>query len=127
MKKAGVFVLIIMLVGLSAFLLWEFAVKPIPPEMIFVTVELDNGCEYDDSTFAVEVYETGFVSKFKDGTANFSARSDHRVHLIANPAFPEVQYDGDLVYVSSSIILKSYCNVSERMMNIFKSMNETFK
>ena len=95
--------------------------------MIFVTVKLDNGCEFDDNTFVVEVYETGLVSTFKNGTAYFSARSDHRLHLIANPEFPEVQYDGDLEPVTSSIILKSYCDVSERMMNIFKSMNETFR
>jgi len=127
MKKAGIGVLILMLVGLSAFLLWEFALRPNPPKMIFVTVKLDNGCELDENTFAVEVYETGLVSTFKNGTAYFAARSDHRLHLISNPAFPEVQYDGDLEPVTSSIVLKSYCDVSERMMNIFKSMNETFR
>ena len=127
MKKAGILVLIIMLVSVSAFLLWEFALKPTPPEMIFVTAKLDNGCEFDESTFAVEVYETGFVSTFKKGVAYLSARSDHRLRLIANPAFPDVQYDGDLEPVTSSITLKSYCDVSERMMNIFKSMNDTFK
>ena len=127
MKRAGIVVLILMLAGLSAFLLWEFALKPTPPETIFVTVKLDNGCEFDEKTFAVEVYETGFVSTFKNGTAYFSARTDHRLHLISNPAFPEVQYDGDLEPVTSSIILKSYCDVSERMINIFKSMNKTFQ
>ena len=127
MKKAGIFFLIILLVSISAFLLWEFVPKPTPPETIFVTVKLDNGCEFDESTFAVEVYETGFVSSFKNGVAYLSARSDHRLRLIANSAFPEVEYNGDLEAVTGSITLKSYCDVSERMMNIFKSMNETFK
>ena len=127
MKKAGILVLIIMLVSVSAFLLWEFALKLTPPEMIFVTARLDNGCEFDDSTFAVEVYETGFVSAFKNGAAYLSARSDHRLRLIANPEFLEVKYEGDLEPVKSSITLKSYCDISERMMNIFKSMNNTFK
>ena len=108
MKKAGIGVLILMLVGLSAFLLWEFALRPTPPKMVFVTVKLDNGCELDENTFAVEVYETGLVSTFKNGTAYFAARSDHRLHLISNPAFPEVQYDGDLEPVTSSIILKRW-------------------
>ena len=127
MKRAGIVVLILMLAGLSAFLLWEFALKPTPPETIFVTVKLDNGCEFDEKTFAVEVYETGFVSTFKNGAAYLSARSDHRLRLIANPAFKEVLYEGDLEPVTHSMTLKSYCDVSERMVNIFKSMNETFK
>ena len=127
MKKAGILVILTVLVSVSAFLIWEFTIKPIPPEMIFVTARLDNGCEFHESTFAVEVYETGFVSTFKNGAAYLSARSDHRLRLIANPAFKEVLYEGDLEPVTHSMTLKSYCDVSERMVNIFKSMNETFK
>tara|TARA_B100001057_G_scaffold279555_1_gene279921 strand:+ start:225 stop:608 length:384 start_codon:yes stop_codon:yes gene_type:complete len=126
MKRAGILFLIILLVSMSAFFFWEYSLKPKPPEMIYVNVKLDNGCELEDNVFAVEVYETGFVSTFKNGDAFLKVRSDHRLHLIANPAFPDVRYDGDLEPVSNSVTLKSYCDVSERMINIFKSMNETF-
>ena len=94
--------------------------------MVFVTAKLDNGCEFHESTFAVEVYETGATSVFKGGIAQITARSDQRIRLVTNPAFKDVRYDGDLEPVAPYVTLKSYCNVPERMMNVFKSMNETF-
>ena len=127
MKQAGILLLILCLVGLSAILTWEFLLKPEPPKTVFVTAKLEKGCEFHESTFAVEVYETGATSVFKDGIAKITARSDQRIRLVTNPAFKNVQYDGDLEPVAPSITLKSYCGVSERMMNVFKSMNETFK
>ena len=93
---------------------------------VFVTAKLDNGCEFHESTFAIEVYETGATSVFKGGTAQITARSDQRIRLVTNPAFKNVRYDGDLEPVAPNVTLKSYCNVPERMMNVFKSMNETF-
>ncbi len=127
MKQAGILFLILSLIGVSVFIIWEFSLKPEPPKTVFVTAKLENGCEFHESTFAVEVYETGATSVFKDGIANITARSDQRIRLVTNPAFKNVQYDGDLEPVAPSITLKSYCDVSERMMNVFKSMNETFK
>lgn len=127
MKQAGIFFLILFLAGLSAVIAWEFVLKPEPLSMVFVTAKLENGCEFHESTFAIEVYETGATSVFKDGIANITARSDQRIRLVTNPAFKNVQYDGDLEPVAPFITLKSYCDVSERMMNVFKSMNETFK
>ncbi len=127
MRQAGILFFVLCLVGISGFIAWEFALKPEPPRMIFVTAKLENGCEFHESTFAVEIYETGATSLFKDGIANITARSDQRIRLVTNPAFKNVQYDGDLEPVAPSITLRSYCGVSERMINVFKSMNETFK
>ena len=127
MRQAGILFVILSLFGIFAFIAWEFALKTEPPKMVFVTAKLDNRCEFHESTFAVEVYETGATSVFKDGIASITARSDQRIRLVTNPAFKNVQYDGDLEPVVSSITLTAYCDVSERMMNIFKSMNETFK
>ena len=127
MKQAGILFLILSLVGVSAFITWEFSLKPEPPKKVFVTAKLENGCDFHESTFAVEVYETGATSVFKDGIAKITAMSNQRIRLVTNPVFKNVQYDGDLEPVAQSITLRSYCNVSERMMNVFKSMNETFK
>ena len=127
MRQAGILLLVLCSAGILAFIAWEFALKPDPPRMIFVTAKLENGCEFHESTFAVEVYETGATSVFKDGIATITARSDQRIRLVTNPVFKNVQYDGELEPVTPSITLRSYCDVSERMINVFKSMNETFK
>ena len=126
MKKASITITIICLASVSAFYLWELVLKPEPPKMVFVTAKLENGCEFHESTFAVEVYETGATSVFKGGIAQITASSDQRIRLVTNPAFKDVRYDGDLEPVAPYVTLKSYCNVPERMMNVFKSMNETF-
>lgn len=127
MKKISVIILVISMIGGAAYLLWEFALKPEPPRKVFVTAMLDNRCELDENTFAVEVYETGAKSVFKNGVAHISALSDQQLRLTTNPAYPGVTYDGSLEPVTPSITLTSYCDVSERMMNIFNSMNKTFQ
>ena len=126
MKKASITVFSLCLASVSVFFLWELVLKPEPPKMVFVTAKLDNGCEFHESTFALEVYETGATSVFKGGIAQITARSDQRIRLVTNPVFKNVRYDGDLEPVAPYVTLKSYCNVPERMINVFKSMNETF-
>lgn len=130
MRIIGFIVLGLVFAGLVAGGFWMIAPafqKSAKPRMIMAEIRLDNRCEVDDRAFAVKVVETGVVMAFTDGRARLPLRSDRKVRLIANPAFPDVTYEGSDFPVAEKLTLIASCGVSDRLQNVFSAFGTQFK
>lgn len=130
MRIIGFIVLGLVFVGLLAGGFWMIAPafqKSAKPRMIMAEIRLDNRCEVDDRAFAVQVVETGVVMAFTEGRARLPLRSDRKVRLIANPAFPDVTYEGSDFPVAEKLALIASCGVSDRLQNVFSAFGTQFK
>ena len=67
------------------------------------------------------------LAKFQDKTATMFLERSSKVKLEANDSFPGFHFSSLPVKVDTNVDLIADCSNSERLDNIFDSLNEQFK
>lgn len=130
MRILGYGLIFLLLLGFLAGGWWMIAPafdKAARPTMMVAEITLDNRCEVADSSFVVQVVETGLVVSFSEGRARVPLRSDRHVRLVANPAFPDVSYEGSKMAAEAALTLVASCGVSDRLQGVFGAFGNQFK
>jgi len=96
-------------------------------EIIKVHIKLINNCELYDKAFMVKSIPSGKIAKFQDKTATLFLERSSKVKLEANNSFPGFHFSSLPVKVDTNVDLIADCSNSERLDNIFDSLNEQFK
>lgn len=96
------------------------------PQVIDVEVRLKNLCEVRDDTFVVREPQTGITARFSDGVAHLRLYDNRKIQLAVSSAYPNFDYNGELVSVRSRVDLVADCSSSPRQRQIFGTMREQF-
>lgn len=95
-------------------------------QIIKVQVNLKNTCELSDEAFMVISYPEKKSSYFKDGTTSLFLKRSSKVQLAASNKFPGFHYSSIPIKVDKVVNLISNCSNSDRLDNIFDSLNKQF-
>ena len=95
-------------------------------QIIKVQVNLKNTCELADEAFMVVSYPEKKSSYFKDGTTSLFLKRSSKVKLAASNKFPGFHYSSIPIKVDKVVNLVSNCSNSDRLENIFDSLNKQF-
>ena len=95
-------------------------------QIIKVQVNLKNTCELSDEAFMVISYPEKKYSYFKDGTTSLFLKRSSKVQLAASNKFPGFHYSSIPIKVDKVVNLISNCSNSDRLDNIFDSLNKQF-
>ncbi len=96
-------------------------------EIIKVHISLINKCELYDKAFMVKALPSGKISSFEDSKAFMFLKRSSKIMLIASKEFPGFHYSSVPVKVNYKTELIADCSNSDRLDNIFDSLNEQFK
>ena len=95
-------------------------------QIIKVQINLKNTCELSDEAFMVISYPEKKYSYFKDGTTSLFLKRSSKVQLAASNKFPGFHYSSIPIKVDKVVNLISNCSNSDRLDNIFDSLNKQF-
>tara|TARA_B100001027_G_scaffold44715_1_gene28992 strand:+ start:849 stop:1229 length:381 start_codon:yes stop_codon:yes gene_type:complete len=95
-------------------------------QIIKVQINLKNTCELSDEAFMVISYPEKKSSYFKDGTTSLFLKRSSKVQLAASNKFPGFHYSSIPIKVDKVVNLVSNCSNSDRLDNIFDSLNKQF-
>ena len=95
-------------------------------EVIKVNIYLKNTCELADEAFMVVSSPEKKKAYFKDGVSSLYLKRSSKIQLSASNKFPGFHYSGIPVLVSENVDLVSNCTNSDRLENIFDSLNKQF-
>ena len=95
-------------------------------EVIKVNIHLKNTCELADEAFMVVSSPEKKLAYFKDGISSLYLKRSSKIQLAASNKFPGFHYSGIPVIVSEKVDLVSNCTSSDRLDNIFDSLNKQF-
>ena len=96
-------------------------------KIIKVQITLDNKCEFFDKVFMVKAIPSGKSARFVDKKAEMFLKKSSKVQLVVSDEFPGFHFTSIPVDVSYNTKLVADCSNSERLDNIFDSLNEQFK
>ena len=96
-------------------------------QVIKVQINLINNCELYDKVFMVKASPSGKTAKFIDKKAVMYLKRSSKVKLLVSDEFPGFHFSSLPVKVDTNVDLIADCSNSERLDNIFDSLNEQFK
>ena len=89
-------------------------------------VTLEEQCDLEASSFAVENLTTGEVRPFKYGEAFIRAKKTDWLKVVLNTNFTDVYFDGEKIRASKQVKIVQGCSSETTLDNIFDSFNDTF-
>ena len=89
-------------------------------------VTLEEQCDLEASSFAVENLTTGEIRPFKHGEAFIRAKKSDWLQVVMNTDFTSVYFDGEKVRAGKQIKIVQSCSSETTLDNIFDSFNDTF-
>ena len=89
-------------------------------------VTLEEQCDLEASSFAVENLTTGEIRPFKHGEAFIRAKKSDWLQVVMNTDFSSVYFDGEKVRAAKQIKIVQSCSSETTLDNIFDSFNDTF-
>jgi hypothetical protein len=89
-------------------------------------VTLEEQCDLEASSFAVENLSTGEVRPFKYGEAFIRAKKSDWLKVVLNTDFTGVYFDGEKIRAGKQVKIVQSCSSETTLDNIFDSFNDTF-
>ena len=89
-------------------------------------VTLEEQCDLEASSFAVENLTTGEVRPFRYGEAFIRAKKSDWLKVVLNTDFTDVYFDGEKIRASKQVKIVQSCSSETTLDNIFDSFNDTF-
>ena len=89
-------------------------------------VTLEEQCDLEASSFAVENLTTGEVRPFRHGEAFIRVKNSDWLKVVMNTDFTGVYFDGEKVRAGKQIKIVQSCSSETTLDNIFDSFNDTF-
>ena len=96
-------------------------------EVIKVQIRLINNCKLYDKAFMVKSLPSGKIGRFKDGKSVMFLKRSSKIKLEASDEFPGFHFTSIPVQVNYKTDLIADCSKSDRLDNIFDSLNKQFK
>ena len=96
-------------------------------KIIKVQITLDNKCEFFDKVFMVKAIPSGKSARFIDKKAEMFLKKSSKVQLVVSDEFPGFHFTSIPVQVNYKTDLIADCSKSDRLDNIFDSLNKQFK
>ncbi|MAH89240.1 MAG: hypothetical protein CMJ06_04265 [Pelagibacterales bacterium] len=117
-------ILFLFIISLSIFKLLKLEQKK--NEIIKVQISLINNCELYDKVFMVKASPSGKTTKFIDKRAIMYLKRASKVKLVVSDEFPGFHFSSLPVDVSYNTKLVADCSNSDRLDNIFDSLQKQF-
>ena len=95
-------------------------------QVIKVQISLVNNCELYDKVFMVKASPSGKTTKFIDKRAIMYLKRASKVKLVVSDEFPGFHFSSLPVDVSYNTKLVADCSNSDRLDNIFDSLQKQF-
>ena len=95
-------------------------------ESFISRVTLQEYCELEASSFAVENLSTGEVKPFQYGEAFIRAKDSDWLKVILNRDFSNVYFDGEKIRAGRQVTIVQSCSSETTLDSIFDSFNDTF-
>ena len=89
-------------------------------------VTLEEQCDLEASSFAVENLTTGEVRPFRYGEAFIRAKKSDWLKVVLNTDFTGVYFDGEKIRAGKQVKIVQSCSSETTMDNIFASFNDPF-
>ena len=89
-------------------------------------VTLDEQCDLEASSFAIENLTTGEVRPFSYGEAFIRAQKSDWLKVVLNTDFSGVYFDGEKIRAGKQVKIAQSCSSETTLDNIFDSLNNTF-
>ena len=89
-------------------------------------VTLEENCDLEASSFAVENLATGEIRPFKYGEAFIRAKETDWLKVMLNKDFNNVYFDGEKIRAEKQVKIIQSCSSETTLDNIFDSFNDTF-
>ena len=89
-------------------------------------VTLEEQCDLEASSFAVENLTTGEVRPFRYGEAFIRAKKSDWLKVVLNTDFTGVYFDGEKIRAGKQVKIVQRCSSETTLDNIFDSFNDTF-
>ena len=89
-------------------------------------VTLEEQCDLEASSFAVENLTTGEVRPFRYGEAFIRAKKSDWLKVVLNTDFTNVYFDGEKIRADKQVKIVQSCSSETTLDNIFDSFNDTF-
>ena len=87
---------------------------------------LEEECDLEASSFAVENLTTGEVRPFRYGEAFIRAKKSDWLKVVLNTDFTGVYFDGEKIRAGKQVKIVQNCSSETTLDNIFDSFNDTF-
>ena len=111
----------------SIFVYYIVKVTNFNNQIIKVQIHLKNTCELAEEAFMVVASPEKKTGYFIDGKTALYLKRSSKIQLAASNKFPGFHYSGVPVKVADRVDLTSKCDESDRLDNIFDSLNKQFK
>jgi hypothetical protein len=89
-------------------------------------VTLEEQCDLEASSFAVENLTTGEVRPFRYGEAFIRAKKSDWLKVVLNTDFTSVYFDGEKIRADKQVKIVQSCSSETTLDSIFDSFNDTF-
>lgn len=96
------------------------------PRPMVVEVYMNKQCELIDGAFIAMAEPDGARANFDKGLAVLNTRSDARIVIRANPAYPSFSYESTKVKASPRVVIPVQCETG-RIDNTLDAMRQQFR